>query len=228
MKFSCFCGRVDGTETKEGLLAMQRGKFIVFEGIDGSGKSTQIKLLANYLREKGVSVYTTCEPTDGPIGSVLHQCMTGRIPSDEKTIAALFVADRLDHLNNPVNGILSKIEAGITVLSDRYYLSSYAYNGAHVSLDWVIQANAMCAELLRPDINIYIDIDPQVSLGRVSRRGSTERYEKLDNMERVRKKYFELFERLGKEEKIAVVQSRREVQETAKKIREVADELFGF
>ena len=86
----------------------------------------------------------------------------------------------------------------------------------------------MCAELLRPDINIYIDIDPQVSLGRVSRRGSTERYEKLDNMERVRKKYFELFERLGKEEKIAVVQSRREVQETAKKIREVADELFGF
>lgn len=210
------------------MLAMQRGKFIVFEGIDGSGKSTQIKLLANYLREKGVSVYTTFEPTDGPIGSVLHQCMTGRIPADEKTIAALFVADRLDHLNNPVNGILSKIEGGITVLSDRYYLSSYAYNGAHVSLDWVMQANSMCAEILRPDINIYIDIDPQVSLGRVSRRGSTERYEKLDNMERVRKKYFELFDRLGKEEKIAIVQSRREVQETAKKIREAADELFGF
>ncbi len=207
---------------------MQRGKFIVFEGIDGSGKSTQIKLLANYLREKGVSVYTTCEPTDGPIGSVLHQCMTGRIPADERTIAALFVADRLDHISNPVNGILSKIESGVTVLSDRYYLSSYAYNGSHVSLDWVLQANSLCAEQLRPDINIYIDIDPQVSLNRINRRGSTERYEKLDNMERVRKKYFELFSRLGGEEKIVVVQSRKEVQETAKQIREAADTLFGF
>ena len=206
---------------------MPRGKFIVFEGIDGSGKSTQIKLLANYLREKKLAVYTTFEPTDGPIGLLLHQCMTGRIPADERTIAALFVADRLDHLNNPVNGILAKLEAGITVISDRYYLSSYAYNGAHVSLDWVMQANSLCAQLLRPDINIYIDIDPQVSLGRVSRRGTVERYEKLDNMERVRKKYFELFQLLG-EEKVAVVRSCKEVQETAGKIREVADKLFGF
>ena len=82
---------------------MNKGKFIVFEGIDASGKSTQMRMLENYLKEKGVPVYLTREPTDSPFGALAHQCMTGRIDTDEKTIAAVMAADRLDHIYNKTN-----------------------------------------------------------------------------------------------------------------------------
>ena len=74
------------------------GKFIAFEGIDGSGKSTQIEYLTEKLKKENIYYYTTMEPTDSPIGSLIHQIMTGRVKTDNKVIAALFVADRLDHL----------------------------------------------------------------------------------------------------------------------------------
>ena len=114
---------------------MAKGKFIVFEGIDGSGKSTQIKLLYKYLTSKGVPCYTTFEPTDSPFGSLIRQCLSGRIETDDKTIAGLFVADRLDHLYNAKCGLIEKINSGITVLCDRYYLSSYAYHGAFMDMN---------------------------------------------------------------------------------------------
>ena len=118
-----------------------KGKFIVFEGCDGSGKSTQLKLLASYLESKGEEVYLTREPTDSPFGSLIHSCLTGRIVTDEHTIAALFAADRLDHIHNALNGILRKLEEGVTVLCDRFYLSSFAYNGGFAPLEWVISLN---------------------------------------------------------------------------------------
>mgnify|MGYP002511929704 CR=1 FL=1 len=110
-------------ENREGKK--QKGNFIAFEGIDGSGKSTQIGLLAERLKKEGVCCYTTMEPTNAPVGSLVRQVMTGRIRMDNKAIAALFAADRLDHLLNEVDGIASKIEEGTTVLTDRYYFSSY-------------------------------------------------------------------------------------------------------
>ena len=75
-----------------------KGKFIVFEGIDGSGKSSQMRLLAQYLGDRGVRVHLTCEPTQSPIGSLLRDCLTGKLDTDERTIAALFAADRLHHI----------------------------------------------------------------------------------------------------------------------------------
>ena len=95
-------------ENREGKK--QKGNFIAFEGIDGSGKSTQIGLLAERLKKEGVCCYTTMEPTNAPVGSLVRQVMTGRIRMDNKAIAALFAADRLDHLLNEVDGIASKIE----------------------------------------------------------------------------------------------------------------------
>ena len=118
-----------------------KGKFIAFEGIDGSGKSTQVRLLAERLRSENIPFYTTMEPTDSPVGSLIHQIMTGRVKADPKVIAALFVADRLDHLLNDVNGISQKIDEGTTVIMDRYYFSSYAYQSVDAPMDWVIQAN---------------------------------------------------------------------------------------
>lgn len=184
----------------------KKGKFIAFEGIDGSGKSTQVAILADKLRDSGYKVHVTCEPTDSPIGSVIHQIMSGRIISDDKTIAGLFVADRLDHLQNPVNGICKKIDEGYIVLTDRYYFSSYAYHGIHMPLDWVINANSLSANILRPNINIYIDILPEVGLQRLnSKRFQLELYENLENLRKVREKYLESFEFLKNEEKIIVI-----------------------
>ena len=104
---------------------MSKGIFIAFEGIDGSGKSTQIQMLTNRIQEEGIRCYQTCEPSGGPIGSLTRQILTGRIKTDNRVIAAMFAADRLDHLLNEVDGIVAKIEDGITVITDRYYFSSY-------------------------------------------------------------------------------------------------------
>lgn len=189
---------------------MRNNLFIAFEGIDGSGKSTQAKLLAERLAGMGQKIYTTFEPTDSLIGSMIRNIMKGRINADHKTIAALFAADRLDHLLNEVNGIVKKLKEGYTVITDRYYFSSYAYHGTHMDIDWVIKANAMSAEILRPDINIFIDVPPETSINRIHNNRSTiELYETLDNLNTVRKKYFEAFDKLKHEENIFITNGDR-------------------
>ncbi|WP_244228408.1 dTMP kinase [Mucilaginibacter kameinonensis] len=156
---------------------MKKNLFIALEGIDGSGKSTQVKLLKKKLEGAGLKVYTTCEPTDSPIGKIIRDIFSGRMEADHRTIAGLFVADRLDHLLNKKNGILKMLEEGHTVITDRYYLSSYAYQSPHMDLDWVIQANSLSAELLRPDLNVYIDISAEISVARIAKgRETTELY----------------------------------------------------
>jgi dTMP kinase len=139
--------------------------------------------------------------------------------ADHRTIAGLFVADRLDHLLNKTNGILKKLEEGYTVICDRYYFSSYAYHGAHMSQQWVIEANSMSADLLKPDLNIYIDIDPEVSLNRISRnRQGVELYETLYNLVKVREMYFEAFENQNKYENIFITQGNRQPEIIAQEI----------
>jgi len=192
------------------------GKFVAFEGIDGSGKSHQIRLLCEKIRDTKRKTYETFEPTDSPIGSLIHQMMTGRINSNDKTIAALFVADRLDHLLNDVNGILQKVVDGNIVLTDRYYFSSYAYHGIHMPLEWVIDANHLCHEILKPDINIFIDVPPERCLERINKeRWHLELYENLENMKRVRDKYFEAFDVLSDKEHIVIIDGDRPAQEVA-------------
>ena len=122
------------------------GIFIAFEGIDGSGKSTHIKRLTERISALEKKCYETKEPTDSPIGSLIHQMMTGRITADSKVIASLFIADRLDHLLNKTDGLLDMLNNGISVVSDRFYFSSYAYQGVDLDMDWVIQANAISAD----------------------------------------------------------------------------------
>ncbi len=205
-----------------------KGKFIVFEGTDGSGKSTQMKLLAKYLAEKGVSVYLTCEPTDSPFGAQLRACLTGRVETNEYTIAALFAADRLDHIFNTVNGIKQKLDAGVTVLCDRYYFSSLAYNGGFVPYEWVLSLNTPAMQTLKADLTVFIDLPPEEGMQRVASRGATERYETLEKQKKIRQRYLELFETFGAEENISIVQSKENKEETQADIRALADELFAF
>lgn len=207
---------------------VKKGKFIVFEGTDGSGKSTQMKLLGKYLEEKGETCRFTREPTDSEFGTLLHSCMTGEIDTDEHTIAALFAADRLDHINNPKNGMKVVLAQGHTVLCDRYYFSSFAYNGGFVPLDWVIALNTPAMQTLKPDLVIYIDVSPEESMKRVSRRGGeTERYETLERQLKIRAKYFEVFKRFP-EQNVAIIKSEEDKYETQKNIRAAVDRLYGW
>ncbi len=184
---------------------MKKNLFIAFEGIDGSGKSTQVRLLKDRLEASGHKVYTTCEPTDAPPGKMIRDIFNHRIDGDHRTIAALFVADRLHHILNKTDGMLKMLEEGYTVITDRYYFSSYAYQSPHIDQNWVIQANSLAAGLLRPDLNIYIDIPPEISIERLNKgRTSIELYETLDNLRLVRNKYLELIDVLKGEEKVFV------------------------
>ena len=204
-----------------------RGKFIVFEGTDGSGKSTQMKMLASYLTEMGARCYLTHEPTESPVGSLLRSCLTGRIDADEHTIAALFAADRLDHIHNPVNGILKKLNEGVNVLCDRYYLSSFAYNGGFVPLEWVIELNRPAREALKPDLTVFLYLDAEDSMERVMGRGETERYETVERQKKIRKNYLDLIARFP-DENVATVVSEADKRDTQEKIRKAVNGLFGW
>ena len=203
------------------------GKFIAFEGIDGSGKSTQIKKLMEKLASNNIRCYGTKEPTDSPIGSLIHQIMTGRISADNKVIASLFVADRVDHLLNSTDGICEKINDGITVITDRYYFSSYAYHGVDMDMDWVINGNSISAEILKPTITIFLDVPVKKALERIEQgRFHKELYEKEERLIKVREKYFEAFDKLKNTENIAVVNADDDAEIVAKKIWDIVSDLF--
>ncbi|MDO5702011.1 MAG: dTMP kinase [Lachnospiraceae bacterium] len=208
--------------------AGRRGAFIAFEGIDGSGKGTQISLMMQRLEAEGYSAYRTAEPNDSPMGDLIHQIMIGRIKTTPDVIAALFVADRLDHLQNDTNGILKYIRSGVNVIADRYYFSSYAYQSVDLPMDWIIEANRPAAEILRPDVTVFLDVDPEISMGRIEKRNMTrELFERADRLKSTRERYFEAFEKLKDSERVMVVDGYREAEVIAEEIWERTKGLFA-
>ena len=198
----------------------RRGAFIAFEGIDGSGKGTQIEMLKRYLKEENVPYFGTLEPNDSPTGSLIHQIMIGRIKTTNEAIAALFVADRLDHIQNPVNGILKFVNEGVNVISDRFYFSSYAYQSVDVPMDWIIGANSLCTKLIRPDLTVFIDVDPEVTMRRIEKgRRTKELFEETGRLVETRKRYFEAFDRLKDEEHVVVIDGARSPEKVQADVR---------
>ncbi len=213
----------------ESVAGDQDGLFFVIEGIDGCGKSTQIKQLGEYFRLKGRQVHVTCEPTDGHVGVLIRKMLSGEVKVDQRTIATLFAADRTDHLMNEENGIRNKVDKGQVVLCDRYYFSSYAYHAQHVDMDWVIRVNSMNAEILKPDATLFIDVDPDTCFKRLQRgRAHLEMYEKIDIMNQVRLSYFEAFERLKDQETVRVIDGNGEIEQVQKRIRKAVDEIMAL
>lgn len=196
----------------------KKNLFIAFEGIDGSGKSTQVRLLENYLTKMGHKVVITCEPTDGPVGKLIRDIFSHKTEADQRVIAALFAADRLQHLLDKTRGILRLLEEGFTVITDRYYFSSYAYHSVHegIDLDWVIKINELSAGLLRPDINIYLNVSPQFSMERLRQgREQLEMYETLDNQLKVYDMYEKAFHQLKNDEYIVKINGENTVDKVA-------------
>lgn len=212
---------------KKGKIS--RGNFIAFEGIDGSGKSTQIALLTNRLNKEGIYCYTTMEPTNSPIGSLIHQIMTGRVKTDNRVIAGLFVADRLDHLLNEVDGIVPKINEGTTVITDRYYFSSYAYHSVDMPMEWVIRANEQSSAILRPTITIFIDVKPDTAVERIAKnRFHQELFEKKSRLVKVRENYLKAFELLKKEEKYVIIDGNQSQEKIAEIVWDTVKGYFNL
>ncbi len=204
-----------------------KGKFIVFEGIDGSGKSSQVLILKKWLEEDGHKVYTTFEPTDNPIGTMIRAVLKGEERADNRTIAALFAADRLHHILNEHDGILKKLSEGYTVLCDRYYFSSYAYHSVHMDMNWVIEINKKSAELLKPDLNIFIDVRPETAMQRIRKnRAETELYETLDMLKSVYNNYQAAFEKMKDTEKIIRIEGENTIEAIGELIRKKVNLLL--
>lgn len=203
--------------------------FIAFEGIDGSGKSTQAGLLAETLKKKQLEVFLTAEPSRGAIGRMIREILTGGMVTDDRTLAALFAADRLDHILNPTEGMLAHMQAGNTIICDRYYLSSYAYHGTQMDMQWVIQTNAMAAEILRPDLHIFIDAEPELCMQRIRQnREGTERFETMETLTAVREKYIEAITMLRPKETIEVIDGNRSRDEVASAVGEAVKKHLGL
>ena len=171
----------------------KRGLFIVLEGPDGAGISTQTALLNSGLSNRGIRAIATKEPTAGPIGSLIRQALTHRLvippaqPLGEDVVALLFAADRLDHLHADV---LPRLEAGTHVVCDRYRLSSYAYQGAALGQEWV---RALNRRSIAPDVTFFIDAPPEISQARIASRGHyVELYETEERLRPIYANYLQL------------------------------------
>ncbi|MBY5367396.1 dTMP kinase [Rhizobium leguminosarum] len=176
---------------------METPLFIVFEGLDGSGTSTQANLLTDHYRRSERQVFLTTEPTSGPIGQQIRSAFSGRlrfsaIPETfDRQMAYLFAADRFDHLHNEIDGVLHKLQAGISVISTRYFFSSFAY---HCNTDEDFKQVALLNSAFpNPDLTIYVDVPVETSVERLSKRSTLETYENEKKLRAVRANYDRIF-----------------------------------
>ncbi len=176
------------------------GKFIVFEGIDGAGKSTQITLLADALRRAGRRVLTTAEPTDTATGRLLRAALAGKDARSPAEMAALFTLDRIGHSAE----IGQALAEGFDVICDRYYYSSLAYQGSLCDYEWVRHMNCACPDILHPDLCVFLDLTPAEALSRIRARGeAAEIYENEVALTRTRNTFLHVFDSLS--DRVAII-----------------------
>ncbi len=158
--------------------------FVVLEGIDGCGKSTQAKLLGDWLKKEGHEVFMTAEPSKNRIGRFLRDVLSGAEKLDPKTVALLFTADRYEHLANEIQPALDEHKI---VVCERYYHSTIAYQSAQgVSRKWLLELNSFVVE---PDVTVLLDVKPSVG---VSRTKTKEIFENEEFLDRVRDNYLKM------------------------------------
>lgn len=173
---------------------MTAGRFIVMEGVDGSGTSTQARAVAAALKSAGRSVMQTFEPSDGPIGRLLREYLGGHLQSsgtaaaDRRLFAYLFAADRHDHLERMNDGVKHALGSGHDVICARYVLSSLAYEGDNPEELHLVET--LNARFPTPDLTVYLDCPVEVALERIANtRDSVDVFENREKLERVRENY---------------------------------------
>ena len=171
------------------------GFFLVIDGIDGCGKTTQTKRLVKYFSDQGFHTHYTAEPSKGKVGVILREYL-----QDASTPAAvdalLFAADRVDHCTAEIFPLLQK---GDLVVSDRYRLSSYVYQAVqgesqNLTLDWIKSINSFS---LTPDLTIILDLSPEIALARkisqnADQNQGLEKFERIDFQKKIRAKFIQI------------------------------------
>lgn len=190
--------------------------FIVFEGIDGSGTSTQIKKISELYPNK---IVTTAEPTKSEIGKFLRKMLSGEFSVDEKTSSYLFAADRCEHIYGK-NGILETLKNGKIVLSDRYFFSSLAYQSVNCGKELPKLLNS---PFPLPEYLFYFEINPEISLKRVNSRGEKkEIYEKIEIQTKTAKLYDEIISEYENDKscnmKVIRIDATKSIEEITKEI----------
>jgi dTMP kinase len=140
------------------------GSLVAIEGIDGSGISTQARMLVDYLSRHEHPAMLTAEPSNGPVGQLLKRLLAPGVmapsPSSLRILGLLFAADRLDHYQRVVAPALAK---GTTVVSDRWYHSSLAYQRTAIERDWIM---ALHRHTRAPDVTVYLAVKPETGIAR--------------------------------------------------------------
>lgn len=184
-----------------------RGAFIVFEGIDGSGLTTQALRLRQWCRRHRLSVHLTREPSPGRVGRLVRRLLRngpGPLDQDERLLALLFAADRAEHLQREIR---PRLDAGTHVVCDRYLLSSLAYQSVTLPVPWL---QALNSPFPAPDLTVLLVVPPEIALRRIATRGQPrERYETGHVLEQVIARYQELAaEAQGRGEAVAMIDGR--------------------
>jgi dTMP kinase len=208
-----------------------KGTFITFEGIDGSGKSTQLRLLESKLRTSGVDLITTCEPGGTPLGRSLRAAFL----ETTETVAPMaemlaFGADRAQHVEFLIKPAL---ERGQTVISDRYADATYAYQGAGRGFpeEQVLKVIELATGGLRPHLTLFFDIDVTEALDRMADR--SESHTKRNRMdaetaafyERVRQAYLRIAD--SEPQRFRVIDAARPVDLIAGEVESLVRSIIG-
>lgn len=193
---------------------MQKGKLIVFEGIDGAGSTTQLRLFGKYLKKKKLKYVETCEPTDGPIGKLIRRALRHELKFSWDTLQLMYSADRADHIDKLIKPNLNR---GVNVISDRYYLSTFAYGELNLDGRWLRELNG---QFQAADITFYIDTPAKVAIGRIKKsRSQKELFEKEKFLENVRMNYLKMVKEFPKQ--VQVIDGTRPIDEVAGKVVQI-------
>lgn len=199
------------------------GKWVVFEGLDGAGTTTQADLLAKRLKKELAypeEVFQSAEPTSGVIGLTLRSVLRGEILLDKTAMALAFAADRSDHLHRS-DGILARRGRGHWIVMDRYLYSTLAYQDCP-ERDWLLQINA---RFPRPDFLVYLDTPIDVCLRRMEQRnGESDLFEKEDPLRRIEESYRWVLEVEARRTKLLVINGCLSADEIAARVFEQIQE----
>ena len=202
-----------------------KGKFITLEGIEGSGKSTNLESIKSVLDQKKIEYVITREPGGGPLGSHLRKLLLDKEQSISPSVEMLLMmADRKDHVDNLINPNLKK---GICVISDRYLDSTIAYQGGGRQLDTnLINSLSVTLKLPTPDLTLLFDLPVDVALQRAAERSELDRFERepKDFHSRIRDSYLEL---ASNNHRIKTVDSSKDTKLVSKQVEKYLSEFLN-
>jgi dTMP kinase len=215
------------------MAEARKGRFVVLEGIDGAGTTTQVAKLVERLRGEGTTCRGTREPSDGPIGSLVRQVLTGRIvvPGGRvpgwQTMALLFAADRIDHVEAEIEPFLA--EGGV-IVSDRYDASSLAYQsvssgrGGEKTVDWIRTLNK---HAMRPDLTIVLDLPPDVAATRRATRGEAAQLYEQNEVQRALALFYRDLAKHMPDDRIVVIDASGAMEDVHRRVYEAYRARFA-